>query len=106
MTWMVKGAMAWYANGRKLTTPPEVREATQEYREESDVLGDFFDRYCTLGSGLRVEAHVLYQTYANWAGENGLHTWSLAEFGKQLSARGLEKQKTNGEYYRKGLKLR
>jgi len=47
LTWMVKGAMAWYASGRKLTTPPEVREATQEYREESDVLGDFFDRYCT-----------------------------------------------------------
>lgn len=106
LAWMVKGAMGWYANGRKLITPPEVREATQDYRDESDVLGDFFDSYCTLGSGLRVEAHLLYQTYANWAGENGLHTWSLAEFGKQLSARGLEKQKTNGDYYRKGLKLK
>ena len=44
LAWAVQGCLEWQQNG--IQEPDEVKEATNEYREEQDVLGEFFLENC------------------------------------------------------------
>ena len=47
LAWAVKGAKAWYANGRKLTPPEVFAQPTRDYREGQDNYGRFLAE-CTV----------------------------------------------------------
>lgn len=76
----VRGALEWQRLGLK---PPEtVLAATKEYQKESDLLGDFIEECCELGTGYEVSGSVLYGTYRLWAHQNGckpLGNWKFSE---------------------------
>lgn len=70
LAWLVRGCLAWQREG--LEQPPDVRETTEEYRADQDVLGRFLgERY----RGARPDADVLlkvfHQEFVRWAEENG-----------------------------------
>ena len=46
LAWAIRGCLAWQNDG--LGLPVAVKEASQAYKEESDVIGRFFDDYCIL----------------------------------------------------------
>ena len=70
LNWAILGCLAWQKEGLRL--PSQVNEATTEYRNENDVLGEFLGSYCELGEGLSTPATALYRAYTQWAESCGL----------------------------------
>ena len=66
-----------------------MEDASQAYREESDVIGRFFDDCCILESGHQTQASVLYQAFRNWCERNGEKGYAANKFGGLI---GKEKQ--------------
>ena len=92
--WMVRGLEDWLKNG--LITAPEVTDATQDYREEQDAIGQFLDDcvYKTCISALG--ASRLYGVYTWWAKRNGEFVLNQRRFGQAMSERGYKRQRGKG----------
>ena len=104
LTWAVQGAMLW--NDDDVKAPEIVTEAVQQYRKDSDVIGRFVEAHCIEGPDYKVGATTLYQSYREFAKQNGERVVSQTEFGRSLSNRGFTKYKSNGKYVYQGLGLK
>ena len=102
LAWAVKGALQWADTGLK--APEIVTEAVQQYRKDSDVIGQFIEAHCIVGPEHKVAATLLYKSYRAFAKDNGEKVVSQTEFGRSLSNRGFKK-KHSGITYRCGLTL-
>jgi putative DNA primase/helicase len=100
LAWMVRGCLAWQADGLK--TPKVVTEATEAYRKDQDVIETFLSEHC-VGSpsspDFKVKAGVLYARYKAWAEESGMRYDSLTKFGHAIQKKGYEKSISNGNWY-------
>jgi len=88
LTWLVEGAVAWYADG--LQPPEPVTSATAEYRAESDPLAEFLADRCELGENFEATPSELYAAYVDWAGEQHLREREQlhrTNFGRRLGER-------------------
>jgi putative DNA primase/helicase len=94
LNWCVQGCLDWQENG--LEIPGAVEDATQEYRRESDVIGEFLASECTVMAELRARATPLYARYQKWAGGDSV---SQRKFGKAMAERGFKKHTNNGTEY-------
>lgn len=88
LAWLIEGAKEWYENG--LNPPKSVLAATDTYRQESDILGQFIDDCCELLPDAVVSKSELFTKYEIWAKENTNHPISKIEFGRRLRDRGLQ----------------
>ena len=102
LTWAIQGAMLW--NDVSLKAPEIVTEAVQQYRKDSDVIGQFIEAHCIIGPEYKVAATTLYQSFREFAKQNGEKVISQTEFGRSLGNRGFKK-KHSGITYRCGLTL-
>jgi putative DNA primase/helicase len=98
LTWAVKGCLEWQRYDG-LKEPEEVIQATEAYRKDMDVLGQFLDECCTLAPGLQVKAGTMYKAYQTWCEEHGRHPESMTEMGYRLDAMAFQKKKSNGWWY-------
>jgi putative DNA primase/helicase len=101
LAWAVQGCIEWQAQG--LGTPTEVTKATQAYREEMDIIGDFFDEYCIIGVDAKAKASTLYTTYKTWCDANGEHVLTQKVFGSRLTERGFERKREKTGYFWLGI---
>lgn len=85
LQWCIKGCLDWQQQG--LAAPDSVVAATKVYREESDVIGAFFDECCTLGQSEEVRGGVLYWAYSTWCRNNGHRPLSNPRFSKRVLER-------------------
>lgn len=84
LKWAVAGCLEWQKNG--LGTPSVVIEATDEYREEEDEIGEFIAEVCTPGG--RVDRKQLHAAYQIWARDAGIRMpLRQKAFAKRLRAR-------------------
>ena len=108
LNWAVEGCLQWQREG--LGTLPEVEAATQAYREDMDVLGDFVDEYCEVGVGEQVTKSRLYEAYVHWAGKTQEKPLSKIGFGKLLVGRLIDLEEGrvggSGARYWRGIGLR
>ncbi|WDP92397.1 MAG: hypothetical protein HUN04_22810 [Desulfobacter sp.] len=88
LNWAIEGCLEWQRYG--LGTPPEVTEATEEYRNEMDLLNDFIIDCCTEGRELHVPSKHLYMAYAKWCEDNGEYQLKQTSFGRKLKEKGFE----------------
>jgi putative DNA primase/helicase len=85
LSWIVRGAVAWFQEGR-LQPPEAVTAATSEYRAEQDVLAEFLGDCCLVDPRVEVGAKALYARYLRWAEEAGeKHPLTHTMFGRRLS---------------------
>ncbi len=84
LAWLVEGAIAYLDHG--LQPPGEVRGATKEYRDESDILGSFARGalIITRDHTDTVETGRLYTVYENWCRLNGHTAWRAETFSKRM----------------------
>lgn len=87
LAWAVRGCLAWQKDG--LGTPLIVRQATRNYRRESDTLGAFLSQHCELDDQAEVGATALYRAYKEWADAGGEKEISQTAFGRAMSERGI-----------------
>ena len=71
--------------------PPEVYRATDEYRDDMDVLGAFLAENCVDEQDARVTATELYGAYQQWAKSSGERAVRKVAFGQALEERGYRK---------------
>jgi putative DNA primase/helicase len=88
LAWAVRGCLDWRQNG--MQEPPGVSAATEAYRADSDVLGDFLEDCCALGEQYTVPAGALYGAYRSWAADAGIgerDQLTQTAFGKRVGER-------------------
>ena len=98
LTWLVKGCKLWQQHG--LQDPPEVLEATGQYRSEQDTLGAFLLDRCLQGPTYQAKASVLYAAYKDWCEQSGERIISKRKFCAALRDKGFEGYTNNGPWFR------
>lgn len=91
LTWAVQGCLLWQQEG--LGYPEEIKMATQEYRDEMDILGNFISECCIVAKEAQAKSSELYQRYSDWCKENGEIAISQRSFGLKLQEKGFVKIK-------------
>lgn len=103
LNWAIAGCQEWRTLG--LGIPKCVEDATQEYRDDMDVLGAFLERYCIIDPAAKVAAGVLYNEYKLWAYKNNEPEPTSKAFGMMLRERGFTPTRTSVTRYWSGLSL-
>ncbi len=88
LAWAVRGCLEWQREG--LGEPEEVLAATQQYREEMDVLAGFLDDRCVVHPRAEAPATPLYNEYQEWCRSNGEAEENQRRFGGRLRDRGFD----------------
>lgn len=65
LRWAVEGCLRWQRDG--LPAPAAVLHATEEYRQDADMLADFLAEACVIEPGASARAADLQEAYARWA---------------------------------------
>lgn len=106
LVWAVGGCVSWREH--KLGDAPAIEKATQAYREEEDVLGEFLAERCVLGVDRWVPVQDLFQAYRDWTEASGGPGFSKTKLGRILSERpeGLQSGKQGGRRVWFGIALR
>lgn len=82
---LVEGCLEWQKHG--LNPPSKVTIATEEYREEMDVLSDFMEELCIIGTSHRIPQKELYLAYVEWCEELKQKPQNYRLFNRQLKER-------------------
>jgi len=102
LRWIVEGAVLYHREG--LGDAPDVAVATEQYRQESDKLKEFFEDRCVLartGDGTSwkkdecwVPVSELYAAYSSWAETTGTkYSLSKDSFDERLQKLGRKRDR-------------
>lgn len=91
LAWAVTGCEWWQREG--LNPPPEVCEATEDYRSEMDILGAWIEERCETEADQCEGSSSLYQSYKDWMDRQGQRAWSQRRFSNSLALRGFRREK-------------
>lgn len=107
LAWIVEGARVWHVDG--LAAPPVVAGATEEFKETSDKLGDFYEHYLVRDPDGRISGKDVWALYREWADEEdlpGRERWTRSTFWGALEERGARKVKSGGTIGFRGIRRR
>ncbi|WP_208592318.1 phage/plasmid primase, P4 family [Gracilibacillus suaedae] len=94
LKWAVDGCLKWQQEG--LGEPEEVKNATDEYKEEMDLLASFLNECCVINSEAKVQANELHKEYLTWAESVGEYPMKKRSFNNRLVMKGFQKRKSTG----------
>ena len=98
LKWAIDGAMMWQREG--LNPPEVIKQASQDYREEMDVIEAFISESCVVGDEFKVKASELFDAYKKWADEtNNWEGMSNTKFGMEITKRFKKKKTMHGIFY-------
>lgn len=104
LNWALAGSLRWQDEGLK--TPRCVTRATDDYRCEEDMIGQFLEECTSAEPSGRVIIRELYEAFHRWSLKGGTKSPIRAkDFGKRLDERGIERLASNGGRYWIGLSL-
>lgn len=104
LAWLVRGCLAWQREG--LRPPETVKAATQEYREEEDVIAQFIAEVCVTTPLVYAAMKPLYAAYVKWAEENGMRAENLMRLSRELIERGFQRDDTGRTVFFRGIGIR
>jgi len=93
LAWQVRGCLDWQRHG--LGEAPEVAQATEEYRLDSDIFGQFLADRCILREDHRTDATTLRAAYNAWRTERGEKEITARTLAKELRDRGFQRLKSS-----------
>ena len=104
LEWALEGWQDYQSNG--LVLPEAVRQATSEYKSESDTLETFIKENCIINSEFKIHTTKLFQLFKDWAKENNETDQIRSSRGmvKLLRERGFEVEAgSQNKYFVHGL---
>lgn len=104
LRWMVEGCLKWQKEG--LGAPEEVTEATNNYRNEMDTMGNFISDYCITHEAAKSFGNDLYRQYQEWISETGEYELSKPKFNRKLEDKGFKKGRDGRGIYFLGIGLK
>jgi P4 family phage/plasmid primase-like protien len=101
----VRAAMAYQTDG--LAQPAAVKAARDSYRTQMDLLGEWLEDCCEIGSGLQAESNRLWLSWEQFAKDRGILNYvkSSIALGRRLEQR-FPSGKSSGVRMRTGLRLK
>jgi putative DNA primase/helicase len=93
LNWLIEGVLRWKQQG--LNVPAIITNATDEYRGEMDVIGNFIRERCVQRPGAAIRARELFQVYQDWCDENNEMATSERMFGIRLKELGMVQKRTS-----------
>jgi hypothetical protein len=91
LAWAVQGCLEWQRRG--LGAPEEVKAATDSYREEMDVLGEFLKDRCRQSPDAKVSSKELSEAYTDWCEVNGQEPVAQRAFVSALTEKGFKRSR-------------
>lgn len=91
LAWAVQGAVKWSQDG--LHVPSVVKDATEAYRAEQDMIGRFLEEKCVMGNQYQCSVTALWNAYKQWCEVAGENPGKQTGFGKEMTARGFHRTK-------------
>lgn len=85
LRWCVEGCLEWRRIG--LAEPQAVLDMTNEYRQESDTLGEFFRFHCKFDPDGRISNRALREKYEEWCKESGTYPLGARTIDRYLTER-------------------
>ena len=85
LAWAIKGWRNYQLQGFR--EPAAVREATADYRSDSDHVGAFLSDRCLIGQEHTATASAIYNAYKLWCAESGERPLTQRSLGLRLSER-------------------
>ena len=104
LNWLLDGMERW--KRERLKTPDIVLSATDEYRGEMDVIGNFLKEKCTVKSDVIIRIRELYKAYSDWCDDNNEHAVSERFFSMRLKDMGYDQYRTSEARFWIGLSLK
>jgi len=104
LNWILEGAERW--KRERLKTPAIVLNATDEYKNEMDVIGNFIKESCIQKPEASIRIRELFKAYQEWCEQNNEHAVSERFLGLRLKEMGFEQKRTSEARYWLGLGLR
>ncbi len=86
LRWAIAGAVAWGRDG--LGIPASIADASDDYLESEDELGQFLADHTIVDRAARVSAAALHQRFRVWQQERGDREWSQRALSVALQERG------------------
>ncbi len=84
-SWGVEGCLAWQREG--LRQPQSVLDATDEYFEDEDAIGQWMGERCYVGPAARAPTADLFADWREWAEKHGEFVGSIKRFSETLVSR-------------------
>ena len=107
LNWMLDGLRRYYANNCTITIPEQVRQATNQYKSDMDILAPFFAEECVLAYDAKIDRGVLYDRYVVWCQDLGDDVMTKRAFANALRERGIrDGGKSNGRRSWLGIRLK
>jgi putative DNA primase/helicase len=103
LNWLLEGIANW--KQERLKTPKAVLFATDEYRGEMDVIGNFITEKCDQKKEMAILLKKLYKAYSDWCEENNEHAVSDRFFTLRLKEMGFKQGRTSTERFWVGIGL-
>jgi len=94
LAWAVEGCRLWRQGGLK--QPKVVVEATEEYFEDEDAIGEFLDEECYVSTVAREAISSIFQRWRERAEKRGEYVGTSRWLVAQLLTRGFEKTRLPG----------
>lgn len=85
LTWMVRGAVEWYANGFG-RQPPSVVADTDAWRMEGDVIMSFAQQRLRFDPSLHARLEDLFQAFSQFLMAHGHKPWTQKTFQSRLTS--------------------
>jgi hypothetical protein len=79
LNWALRG-LAAYIKAGKMIYPQKIVDATNQYREEMDIIGRFVKERCTLRPDATAVGSDIYAAYSSWCQENGFYATNSRKF--------------------------
>ena len=86
LNWALEGLRMYLASG--LQVPANIQAATDCYRDEQDILGEWLQHHCSIASDKKVSKQSLYSAYRAYCADNGLWPLSKTKLTRRLNERG------------------
>src|SRR5690606_21605265 len=94
LAWMVEGCRAWQDGG--LSVPVLVSDATKEYREEMDLIGQCLEEEAEFVEGAFVRLGDMWIRFQAWMKENGQEGLTRPQLNERLKAAGCRQRRGTG----------
>jgi putative DNA primase/helicase len=94
LAWAIQGCLDWQREGLK--PPAVVVEATDEYFEAEDAMGQWIDERCIIGKAHREPISELFADWREWAERAGEYVGSIKRFSEEMTTRKFEKCRLHG----------
>lgn len=106
LAWAVRGAVEFYANGKRVgAMPTPISAATTAWQEQSDVLLAFASERLVKDAGAVIPGSDLYAAFETWLADQGAAPWSQRTFRGRIASHGYFRDVKAGMHRWKGLTL-